>query len=66
MMFGKCRKMCGGLMIVIGLLWLATAKGLVQLPLAGVHWLGVMLVILGAIKVFMHCQECEGHSCCGK
>ena len=63
-MCGKCKKMSGVMMLVVGLLWLATSKGIIQFPIAGVNWLGVMLVVVGGIKTFMKCPECE--ACCGK
>ncbi len=66
MMCGKCKKMCGAMTLLVGLLWLATGPfNMVALPIKGVDWLGLMLVVMGAIKVFVQCPECAG-GCCGK
>ena len=63
-MCGKCGKMCGILMLAVGLLWVVTDMNMVALPIKGATWLGVFLLVVGAITVFMKCPECEG--CCGK
>ncbi len=63
-MCGKCGKMCGIMMLVVGLLWVVTDLKMVALPIMGSTWLGVFLLVVGAIMAFMKCPECEG--CCGK
>ncbi len=61
---GKCKKMCGVMLLVVGLLWVVTDMHLVTLPIMGATWLGVLLVVMGGIKTFVKCPECEG--CCAK
>ena len=63
-MCGKCGKMCGLTMLVVGLLWLVTDLKMVSLPIMGATWFGVFLLVTGAIMTFMKCPECE--TCCGK